>query len=234
MSAWNAGSAVVDHEYFEKIDSERKAYWLGFITADGSIYPPQNRLILALKAEDLGHLETFRLDLAIGVPARRMKNGERFEQARIAVASPKLISDLSALGLQADKSSTCRPAVVAEDLVRHYWRGIVDGDGFLSTCTKHGKLHPRLGLCGTLAVVEEFAAQCRDVASSRNYPTKVSGTADHHYATAVTGSKALTVARWLYQDAVIALPRKLAVYQYFESTDFGIKPRIWKKERKGY
>lgn len=29
---------VQDNSFFEKIDSERKSYWLGFLYADGCIY----------------------------------------------------------------------------------------------------------------------------------------------------------------------------------------------------
>lgn len=31
-----------NEDYFEEIDSEEKAYWLGFLMADGNVYKPKN------------------------------------------------------------------------------------------------------------------------------------------------------------------------------------------------
>ena len=50
---------VIDHHFFDEIDTEEKAYWLGFITADGNVMQTKTgstlRVILAVK--DAGHLE---------------------------------------------------------------------------------------------------------------------------------------------------------------------------------
>ena len=54
-----------NEEYFRDIDSEEKAYWLGFIAADGCVYKNSNawRLQINLKGSDVEHLE--RLQQAI-------------------------------------------------------------------------------------------------------------------------------------------------------------------------
>lgn len=44
---------------FDSIDTEEKAYWLGFIFADGYISSRDNAFELSLKAEDKEHLDKF-------------------------------------------------------------------------------------------------------------------------------------------------------------------------------
>ena len=50
-----------DENYFENIDTERKAYWLGFIYADGNVIG--NRLRIEIKAEDGYLLDELNNDL---------------------------------------------------------------------------------------------------------------------------------------------------------------------------
>lgn len=48
-------------EFFQQIDNDKKAYWLGFIAADGSIR--KNSLVIKLKQSDSGHLGKLLKDL---------------------------------------------------------------------------------------------------------------------------------------------------------------------------
>lgn len=53
----------VNHNYFEKIDTEEKAYWLGFLYADGYVRIHKQRsgqLKLKLKKMDIEHIEKFK------------------------------------------------------------------------------------------------------------------------------------------------------------------------------
>ena len=45
---------------FEKIDTEEKAYWLGFLYADGSVGSKDDRIELGLAEKDFHHIEKFR------------------------------------------------------------------------------------------------------------------------------------------------------------------------------
>ena len=48
-----------DECVFDSIDNEEKAYWLGFIFADGCISSRDNAFELSLKGEDIEHLHKF-------------------------------------------------------------------------------------------------------------------------------------------------------------------------------
>lgn len=49
-----------DRNYFETINSEEKAYWLGFIAADGNVAKKMNSMRINLNEIDRKHLEKFR------------------------------------------------------------------------------------------------------------------------------------------------------------------------------
>ena len=48
-----------NEDYFKVIDSEDKAYWLGFISADGSVSKDAYHIRISLSSIDIKHLEKF-------------------------------------------------------------------------------------------------------------------------------------------------------------------------------
>lgn len=54
----------LNENFFESIDSEEKAYWLGFIAADGNVSEKQSRITVELQLADLSHLEKLRASVA--------------------------------------------------------------------------------------------------------------------------------------------------------------------------
>ena len=57
----------VNDDYFETINCEQKAYWLGFLCADGWINKRstgQDRLVLDISIKDKEHLYIYKKDLS--------------------------------------------------------------------------------------------------------------------------------------------------------------------------
>ena len=50
----------IDETIFDNIDTEEKAYWLGFLYADGNISTIGNRLEMNLSIKDLDHMFKFK------------------------------------------------------------------------------------------------------------------------------------------------------------------------------
>ena len=50
----------VDESFFDNIDTEEKAYWLGFMYADGCVNTSSNSFELSLKEEDYDHIVKFK------------------------------------------------------------------------------------------------------------------------------------------------------------------------------
>lgn len=129
-------------EFFKKIDTENKAYWLGFLYADGSItrFYKDDKLRsmsveLTLKAEDKGHLFKYLHDLESNVPIQERKNKIKdkvYYSNRVVINYTKLCKDLIALGCTPAKSLTLTfPSIeqVPKQFIQHFMRGYFDGDG---------------------------------------------------------------------------------------------------------
>ena len=100
----------LNDNYFEKIDSEEKAYWLGFIAADGSISKRDtagSTLTFNLNIQDKLHLEKF-LQAIESKAIIKEKEGSGFGEgttiASVTINSTKMIEDLGKYNIVPKKS----------------------------------------------------------------------------------------------------------------------------------
>ena len=122
----------VNEHFFDDINSEPKAYWLGFLFADG--YQNGSEMVVNLNARDEGHLTKFREALGSEhkvklIPADDMTGGFK---ATFRVGSQTLCLGLNKWGCVQAKSLILRyPERLPEHLARHFIRGVFDGDGHI-------------------------------------------------------------------------------------------------------
>jgi hypothetical protein len=197
----------LDDSFFDVIDTEAKAYWLGFINADGCVQAgavgtagwQRHSVRVGLKPSDAGHLEKLKADIAAGNPVLTSP-----KVASITLSSIHLTESLIRLGVTPRKSLTAAPWDGPDDLVRHYWRGMFDGDG---TIVKHPGSREKwhLRMLGSEAVVEAFrvwaSAACGSAADK--YPK---GNIWSWTAGGLASPQA--VARELYGGSTVYLDRK--------------------------
>lgn len=125
-----------DH-YFENIDSENKAYWLGFITADGGFRNSKGSLqtlSIEISQIDIDHLEKFKHDLNSEHSIRKRsrfdkRTGNTYYGCSINISNRKFVNDLKIHGVTINKSKILKLPDLSSNLMRHYLRGLVDGDG---------------------------------------------------------------------------------------------------------
>lgn len=128
-------SYEVNENYFENIDSEEKAYWLGFITADGCIKTNSNQLSIGLSRKDVKHLEKFKQALESEHPIKLETskiNNKIYETCSIRIQNKKIYEDLLSLNIEPKKSMKEIPSILSKEFIPHYIRGMFDGDGWLS------------------------------------------------------------------------------------------------------
>ena len=214
-----------DHDFFNTIDTEAKAYFLGAMAGDGCV-SQANEIIFSLKHADIALVEAFRSALEIGnivrtVETEKVFRGHRFryKAARVSVNSCMLAEALAKFGVIPAKTGRMRPAVipgeVPSELERHYWRGWVDTDGWVfprlaAIKAADGKRRQfEVGFTGDLPVVEAFRGYCE-----RNTPTGASILPNGPiWSFTVTDSYAMKMASLLYDDATVYLERKYQAYQ---------------------
>lgn len=119
-----------NENYFNQIDNEEKAYFLGFIFADGSILINNEnyvyRLILKLHNKDKHILES--LINCIDGDMDIWFHNER-DVCQVGLSGKKLVNDLIKLGATPNKTFTLKYPNIDEELERHFLRGYFDGDG---------------------------------------------------------------------------------------------------------
>lgn len=115
-----------NENFFEKIDTEEKAYLLGFLMADGNIY--ENRMGIIIHKKDVEVLRFFKKSLSSTHPISISK-----DRARFSIRNHKLVNDLISHGCNPRKSLTLIfPEHLSLDLMPHFIRGYFDGDGWIS------------------------------------------------------------------------------------------------------
>ncbi len=197
-------------DYFDRIDTTEKAYWLGFIGADGCIvatpqYPEGSHLAVQLGARDKGHLLKLKVALGAtaGVHERTAETfGKRTSLASLSVGSRRLTEALVALGVTPRKSATLQPWEGPADLMPHYWRGMVDGDGSLARKTEGLWT---VFLCGSEACVRAFAAWASGICGTTAKPYYRAGCL---YISISGRHQVPKLVRALYADAPVSLERK--------------------------
>jgi len=119
-----------NEDYFEVVDTPEKAYFLGFIFADGCLIdnPEEYRYRLNIKIhnKDEDILERFISLLDSEIKIWRSKGRDISE---IGFSSRKMINDLKNTGLHQNKTYTIEYPKIDEKLERHFLRGYFDGDG---------------------------------------------------------------------------------------------------------
>lgn len=120
-----------DHNYFDCIDTEYKAYFLGLLFADGCVMLKGNTGIvhLGLEKNDRYMVKLFKNAV---YPHGGGKIGINDNQRRIVVYSNHMFNSLVKLGCTQRKSLTLRfptPDKVPDHLMHHFIRGYFDGDG---------------------------------------------------------------------------------------------------------
>lgn len=117
-----------DETFFETIDSPEKAYWFGFIAADGNLYNKKLQICLADKDEN--HLLKFCKRINYNGPLYNDSKAKRLTISRI-----KIYNDLIGLGMELDKTFKINENIfnfVPEHLVPAAMHGYFDGDGSFS------------------------------------------------------------------------------------------------------
>lgn len=120
--------------YFNKIDNEEKAYWLGFLYADGCVHSTNNEISLQLI--DKEHIEKFKT--AIGAINHKITeiHSKKYENAKtlymFSIKDKQLHQDLQFWGCLSQKTLKLEKIPnIPRDYVSHFIRGYFDGDGSL-------------------------------------------------------------------------------------------------------
>lgn len=197
----------VDYEYFDNIDDEHKAYWLGFLLADGHIN--DRAIMLGLQIKDLKSIEDFKNDLKSEHPIRLNKDGNPI----ISITCKHMCDTLAKYGFHHHKSQSFDIdkviSVVTKEYEHHFLRGMFDGDGSIKYYKYEYQKVPfyHFGYTGLKNV-------CDYVGSVLGVDTIIRER-DTNIFTVKTKNphKIIEIYDYLYKDATIYMQRKYDTFQ---------------------
>lgn len=197
-----------DENVFEEINTEEKAYWLGFIYADGNISKGnRNVLEISLQLGDFDHLTKFYSF----IKSNKKVKIDSF-RCRAFLGSKKLKKDLVYHGCVPIKSEILKfPITIPKIHVRHFIRGYYDGDGYLGIEKRaSGREFPKIGLLGTWDMLINVMKLSPLGFRTLHYSNPGGSTKIFQFS--ADSFKAIPFLDYIYKDCNIYLDRKYKKY----------------------
>lgn len=204
----------INQDFFGVIDTEEKAYVLGFILADGSVVG--NNLAICLQEGDKGLLEGILSAMESNHPLRfrdyskARANGRPHQQDQwiLRVKNKKIVNDLAKYGIVQNKSlKTYYPQNVPDELFPHLLRGIFDGDGYVC---KENEYQVKITGCVYLLTSLQKMLKDKLGIESRIRDACDNGITKNLFITKKADCK--RILDYMYSNATIYLERKRQVY----------------------
>jgi hypothetical protein len=200
-----------NESFFEIIDTEEKAYWLGFILTDGCISVRNEwKKDLTITIKDKGHLEKFVKSINGNNKICQVIKKDGCKYVNLSIRCQKMVDDLIQLGITPRKSMTVIVPHILHHLYKHFWRGVIDGDGTMGFYVNKQRYNHKcfkLGLVGNLFIIESFRKYVKETLGI-DLPI---GKCKTIFETKTTNKKALKISTHLYRGATVFLDRKMVL-----------------------
>ena len=166
-----------DSDFFNKIDTPGKAYWLGIFYADGTVASKSNQIALALK--DKEHVEKFKNAIqAINNKIVEVKDNRFLKECStyiFTIRDKKLHSALINSGCIPNKTGALELHIpkIPEKLKWDFIRGYFDGDGCISWSKNNNKYY--ISWVGNEYLLKDIRVLCgkEKVSLSHNIKSQV-------------------------------------------------------------
>ena len=206
-------------DIFEIIDTAEKAYWLGFLAADGCNYQREHNasIILNVHEKDIEHLEKFKQFCHTDAEIKSYIGYEGFSNqtpmCKITLNSKKISNDLIDKGILPNKSLILQPPHILEEFYKPFILGYFDGDGSISKTSQYNNYS--ISIQGTKEILTwicevldwDAKLEKRNINSNNNsYYIRCGGT-----------NKPYQILNQLYNSCEIHLNRKFNIYKTLET-----------------
>ena len=225
------GKCRIDEMYFETIDTEHKAYFLGLLFADGCVFKSRSGsfgIRLELVKRDGELVEKFKEETqaTYKLSLKQTKNENWDDKVGITITNDKFTQHLMSKGCVPNKGTICKIPFnrLPTEMVRHFIRGYFDGDGCLTYTDKH-YVYPNVNLC----VSKIFGDQLRNYLLELDIKSSIRHKKSGIYSISVEKRQAMKFLIWTYEPSLVKLSRKHNRYlffrSYFDNNDRGKQAR---------
>lgn len=200
----------INRRYFNNIDTELKAYLLGFIAGDGSVKMVNTYGTLSI---DIQERDSYILDWAKQEIAPNLKittvpeKGNQVERKKLTITSYHIVKDLEDKGIIANKSYLpFNFSNVPQNMQRHVIRGLLDADG----CVWKNEFNkPRANIVSTSLILLEQIQEWLSVVDIHSTLVLSSSKKTQLYRISVYSKKdIIKLIEYLYKDSKYYLSRK--------------------------
>lgn len=206
---------IKQEDFFENIDTEEKAYWLGFLYADGYVGETSCNIELTLK--DYEHVEKFKNTIcptAKILEKNIIINNKKCIAYRVNISCKKMIQDLVYHGCVQAKSLILEwPKYVPDNLIHHFIRGYFDGDGSIGIyLNKNNRITYSIRFMGTEMFLNSLSDTLKNLL--RFSKTKLQSKSNSKVLCYCKSGKrnVITFREFIYKDATIFLKRKKEIF----------------------
>ena len=202
---------IVNENFFDKFD-ENVAYLLGYIYADGNIAWDTKKgyytLTITASEKDKNHLERIRNLLSSTKP---LLYAPKTKSYRLIANNKPLCQKLMKLGVIPRKSLTVKFPDIPKDQLRHFVRGVIDGDGNVRYVERKRSPYFEITIAsGSKDFCESLVQSIRESIDIHANIRKVS---KNTYVIQYSCSRGERLADFIYTDAHLFLERKYAEYK---------------------
>lgn len=197
-------SKIEREDYFDNIDCEEKAYFLGYIMADGNVSISNNQYSLKfhVSVNDKEVIDNFLKEINTSNKATIREKTKSYYVSLTSVHMCKRLIELGIFPQKTGKESI--PKSIPKSLIHHYLRGVFDGDGI--TCVGKSK---RSGFVGSINLIN-------DILNELDEKLTVFEAGKNKKVVYFLGGKKFSkkLYEYLYNDATIWLDRKKTRLEY--------------------
>lgn len=203
----------IQEDFFDKIDTEEKAYVLGFFYADGCNSSNEKTITIDLNIKDKDILIKFAdLIYLDGKPESHVHVYDRRNEGKgisgvLNVHSKYISKRISELGAPQRKTFKIEfPEWLDKKLIRHFIRGYFDGDG---GTTVSGSMYS-CNITGNY----QFSTKIKQIIINETGMVFSEDKSKHNVITITTNGNrhAYQFLSWLYKDSKIKMNRKFNIY----------------------
>jgi LAGLIDADG-like domain len=191
-SRLNMSRLALNIDYFKEINSNDKAYWLGFICADGNINKTNNKV--SLTSKDLEVIEGFKEAIC---SEHKISKRETFDKRTsktytgysIQIGNEIFTQNLINLGVTSNKTNVLEFPKIEEKYYSYFIAGLFDGDGSISWAGKN-KNYLKINLISTKEILNFIGQYILKIFDIKPI-----------YCSRVTENKSNVWKMYLYSDA---------------------------------
>ena len=204
---------------FEIIDTAEKAYWLGFLAADGCNYQREHNasIIINIQEKDIQHLKKFQSFCNTDAEIKSYMSYEGFSNqtpmCKITLNSKKISQDLYEKGILPNKSLILQPPNISKEFYKPFILGYFDGDGSISKTSQHNNY--TISIQGTKEILLWISEVLNwDVKLEKRNPNSCQNS---YYIRCGGTNKPYMILSQLYNSCETHLDRKYNIYKALET-----------------